>query len=266
MDNMADKRSSGRGFALKFSLFVLFIIFLVAAYIWINPMEFLRPEALKQWLDNAGLLAPLLYMAIMAAAIVISPIPSLPLDIMAGAYFGPWLATLYSAIGALIGAVISFLIARFFGRALVERFIKFDNTFWDDCSESILLKIVFVSRLIPFISFDVISYGAGLTRMSLWKFSVATFFGMLPMTFLFAYYGSIFKINSTLTYVLGIIMVTAFLLLPKWLARSDFKDRLLNRNVAGKTGPCKPGEPNEPNEPDEPNEPNEPNEKGPPVV
>jgi len=138
----------------------------------------------------------------------------------------------------------------------VERIIKFDRAFWEACSESILVKIVFVSRLIPFISFDVISYGAGLTRMSLWKFSVATFFGMLPMTFLFAYYGSIFNINSTLTYVLGVIMVAAFLLLPKWLERSSFKDKLIKGNVPKETGP---------NEHDEPDEPNEPNEKKPPV-
>ncbi len=212
---------------LKFSLFVLFIILLVSAHFRINPMEVLRPDVLKIWLDNAGLLAPIMFMAIMASAIVISPLPSMPLAVAAGAYFGPLPATLYSAIGALTGAVISFLIARFFGRALVERFIKFDKAFWEACSESILVKVVFISRLIPFISFDVISYGAGLTRMSIWKFSVATFFGMLPMTFLFASYGSIIMINSTLTYVLGIIMVAAFLLLPKWLERSGLREKIL---------------------------------------
>ncbi len=224
--------SKVRSHALRGLAFIGFIVLMAALYYQINPMEALRPEALKARLDSAGALAPILYMLVMAAAIVVSPIPSLPLDIMAGAYFGPWLGTLYSAVGALIGANISFLIARFLGRALVERFIKFDKAFWEACSESILVKIVFVSRLIPFISFDVISYGAGLTRMSLWKFSVATFFGMLPMTFLFAYYGSIFKISSTLTYVLGIVMVAVFLLLPKWLERSSFKDKLL----APKTG------------------------------
>ena len=222
-----NKNSRGRSHAIKAFVFIIFIVLMAALSYLIDPMETLRPEALKARLDSAGALAPILYMLVMAAAIVVSPIPSLPLDIMAGAYFGPWLATLYTSIGALIGANISFLIARFLGRALVERFIKFDKSFWEACSESILVKIVFVSRLIPFISFDVISYGAGLTRMSLWKFSVATFFGMLPMTFLFAYYGSIFKINSTLTYVLGIVMVAVFLLLPKWLERSSFKDKLL---------------------------------------
>ncbi len=222
-----NKNSRGRSHAIKAFVFIIFIVLMAALSYLIDPMETLRPEALKARLDSAGALAPILYMLVMAAAIVVSPIPSLPLDIMAGAYFGPWLATLYTSIGALIGANISFLIARFLGRALVERFIKFDKAFWEACSESILVKIVFISRLIPFISFDVISYGAGLTRMSLWKFSVATFFGMLPMTFLFAYYGSIFKINSTLTYVLGIVMVALFLLLPKWLERSSFKDKLL---------------------------------------
>ena len=227
-----NNNSKGPSHAIKALALIGFIVLIAVLSYLIDPMETLRPEALKARLDSAGALAPILYMLVMAAAIVVSPIPSLPLDVMAGAYFGPWLATLYSAIGALVGANISFLIARFLGRAFVERLIKFDRIFWEACSETILVKIVFFSRLIPFISFDVISYGAGLTRMSLWKFSVATFFGMLPMTFLFAYYGSIFKINSTLTYVLGIAMVAVFLLLPKWLERSSFKDKLLAHKPA----------------------------------
>jgi uncharacterized membrane protein YdjX (TVP38/TMEM64 family) len=225
-DTGYEKKTSG--LSNIFSAIVLLLIFGMALiYMGTNYEDLISPDSVMAWLDDVGPLAPILYMLVMAAAIVISPIPSLPLVMMAGAYFGPWLATMYSAIGALAGANISFLIARFLGRSLVERFIKLDRVFWELCSETVLVKIVFVSRLIPFISFDVISYGAGLTRMSLWKFTIATFFGMLPMTFLFAYYGSIITINSTLTYVLGIIMVLVFLLLPKWLEKSSFKDKLL---------------------------------------
>ncbi len=225
---MSDIDNKSRASTYIFSaLFLLLILGMTFLYFSMDCENIINPDAVMAWLDEAGPLAPVLYMLVMAIAIVISPIPSLPLDIMAGAYFGPWLGTLYSATGALIGANISFLIARSLGRSFVERYIKFDKLFWEACSDSILVKVVFFSRLIPFISFDIISYGAGLTRMSLLKFSIATFFGMLPLTFLFTYYGSVFKVNSTLTYVLGFIMVTVFLLLPKWLERSSFKDRLL---------------------------------------
>ncbi len=60
-------------------------------------------------------------MGVMATAVVVSPIPSLPLDIAAGSFFGPLLGTLYAATGALAGAVLSFLIARLLGR-WIERY------------------------------------------------------------------------------------------------------------------------------------------------
>jgi len=49
--------------------------------------------------------------------------------------------------------------------------------------------LVFVLRLIPVVSFDVISYAAGLTRIPFWKFLLATALGMAPGTFAFVYLG-----------------------------------------------------------------------------
>lgn len=51
------------------------------------------------------------------------------------------------------------------------------------------MAIVFASRLLPFISFDVVSYAAGLTTLSLWRFALATFAGILPASFLLAHFG-----------------------------------------------------------------------------
>jgi len=48
---------------------------------------------------------------------------------------------------------------------------------------------VLVARLFPFISFDAVSYLAGLTRLRLSLFAAATLVGMIPMTFLFAHLG-----------------------------------------------------------------------------
>ncbi len=44
----------------------------------------LKPDLIEPWLSQAGVFAPLLFMVIMAIAVVVSPIPSLPLDITAG--------------------------------------------------------------------------------------------------------------------------------------------------------------------------------------
>jgi len=51
------------------------------------------------------------------------------------------------------------------------------------------MAIVFASRLLPFISFDVVSYAAGLTTLTLWRFALATLAGILPASFLLAHFG-----------------------------------------------------------------------------
>ncbi len=82
------------------------------------------PARVEAWLIRAGPAAPLLLMGLMATAVVVSPIPSFPIDLAAGAFFGPLLGTLYSAAGALAGAAASFFLARLLGRNLVERFAR----------------------------------------------------------------------------------------------------------------------------------------------
>jgi len=203
--------------ALIISFCVLFFLFLF----WWEISSYLNPARINAWLDFAGDLAPLLYIVLMALAVVISPIPSVPLDLAAGAFFGPLLGTLYSAAGALGGAVISFLIARFLGRELIDRFLGGHINFCTTCSDKLLTKIVFLSRLLPIISFDVISYGAGLTRMSLKRFSLATFFGMLPLTFIYNYSGSVLVFGTGLTIILGLSIVILFFLAPLLIEKYD---------------------------------------------
>lgn len=50
-------------------------------------------------------------------------------------------------------------------------------------------KSVLIARLLPFMSFDIISYGAGLTSMGFWRFFIATGIGQLPATLVYSYLG-----------------------------------------------------------------------------
>ncbi len=101
-------------------LAAFFVIMVIAQFFW-DISSYFNPGNIKQLLYSAGSFAPLLFMLVMAAAVVISPIPSLPLDVAAGAVFGPFLGTLYAALGALAGSIISFMIPW-----LIERY----NLFW----------------------------------------------------------------------------------------------------------------------------------------
>ncbi len=207
---------------ITITLLVLLALALFASqFIW-DMGTYFHPDRIQTWLGNAGALAPVVYMVVMALAIIISPIPSLPLDIAAGAFFGPMLGTIYSLIGALAGAVISFTIARLLGREVIERFLGGHVNFCPECSDRLLTRVVFISRLLPVISFDVVSYGAGLTRMSLSRFAIATFFGMIPLTFVYNYSGSVLVFGRWISIPLGIIMVILFFLLPPWLEQKGF--------------------------------------------
>ena len=197
---------------------VLFLF--LAEHLW-DIVSLFHPDQIQEILAEAGILAPFLYMIIMALAVVISPIPSVPLDVAAGAFFGPLLGTIYSAIGALGGAVASFLIARFLGREVIERFLGGHINFCTKCSDRLLTKVIFFSRLLPIVSFDIISYGAGLTKMSLKTFSVATFLGMLPLTLVYNYFGSVLVVGRGLALILGLIMVFFFFVFPVLIERYD---------------------------------------------
>lgn len=179
----------------------------------------LTPERITVFLESTGMWAPLVFVGAMALAVVVSPIPSLPLDIAAGAFFG-WLGGgLLAVLGATLGAVASFAIARWLGREFVERIVGGHVSFCAECSDHLLTGAVMGSRLIPVLSFDLVSYGAGLTAMSLPRFALATAIGTAPLTFLYTWAGPQIWSRIVDWGWLAIPVVGAFLLVPRWLEK-----------------------------------------------
>jgi len=198
----------------------LVLVFLIGGMIslgWIMDLgSWLDPKRIADFLEGFGVAAPIVYMLIMTGAVVISPIPSLPLDVAAGVLFGPFLGTVYSVLGASAGALISFFIARVLGREAITHLLRSDIGFCDHCTERRLFIAILIARLLPIFSFDLISYGAGITRISIRGFVVATFIGMIPPTFAFNYWGSSIFYGSGYTILLGVLLILFFLLVPKW--------------------------------------------------
>ena len=69
--------------------------------------------------------------------------------------------------------------------------------------------------------FDLVSYGAGLTRISATKFVVASFLGMLPLTYVYNAAGALVLANRWIGWVGGGAMLILFFLLPYWIERYD---------------------------------------------
>lgn len=204
---------------LKVSV-LLFLIFGTYFLVrWLDVDQLLNPERIVVHLHDVGPFGPILFMALMATSVVISPLPDLPLVIAAGATFGTILGTTYSVIGAEIGAIMSFLIGRRLGREVLTRILHTNVTFCERCSDRHLAIFVFLARLLPVFSFDLVSYGAGLTNMSFRTFALVTFVGMIPPTFALTYAGSQVASGAWLMMVLGLAMVAMMLLLPKLVLR-----------------------------------------------
>ncbi|MBZ0115219.1 MAG: TVP38/TMEM64 family protein [Thermoanaerobaculia bacterium] len=206
---------------LKGAGIAVFVILVIALEREFHFSRLLEPGRIEQRLLAAGPFAPVLFILMMCAT-VLSPVPTFPLDILAGRVFGPVLGTLYAVTGATLGATGSFLIARWLGRDLIARFLKGHINFCQRCSNRLLTKVVFLARLVPAVSFDMVSYGAGLTKMSLARFAIASFFGMLPLTFVYAWIGPQIDVSPTATLVGGGTVVALYFLLPRWIERRNF--------------------------------------------
>ncbi|WP_370373569.1 TVP38/TMEM64 family protein [Henriciella pelagia] len=147
-------------------------------------------EDLHRWIDAAGPLGPILVVGLVTVAIVASPLPSAPVALAAGAAYGHTFGTMLVVLGAELGAIAAFLLARGLGRPFVERHLgkKLGAGFLG--SQNTLTFPVFGSRLLPFLSFDMISYAAGLSKLHFWRFALATLAGIIPASFLLAHLGS----------------------------------------------------------------------------
>lgn len=149
----------------------------------------LEPERLETLVARAGLWGPVLIVTLMTIAVVASPIPSAPIALAAGAAYGHLWGTVQVVIGAELGALIAFGLARVLGHDVLRRVFgdRVDAGLLG--SQNALTATVLASRLMPFVSFDMISYAAGLSRLHAWRFALATLAGIIPASFLLAHFG-----------------------------------------------------------------------------
>ena len=168
-----------------------------SSLVLLRYVPFFDTAQLTSMVGGFGALGPFVVMILMALAIVVSPIPSGPIALAAGALYGPMNGTLIVITGALAGALVAFGLARHVGRpAIAESSNRFLVYLLQPHSPRILMAIIFASRLVPFISFDAVSYAAGLTSIGFVRFALATTLGIVPVSFGLAYLGNSMQLLS----------------------------------------------------------------------
>ncbi|WP_040650549.1 TVP38/TMEM64 family protein [Roseovarius sp. 217] len=164
-------------------------LWLVVPSILTEAGRLVDSDRIDRLVAQAGLWGPFIIVTLMTVAVVASPIPSAPIALAAGAAYGHIWGTVLIVTGAELGALIAFGLARVLGHDVLRRVFgdKLDAGLLG--SQTALTTTVFASRLMPFVSFDMISYAAGLSRLHAWRFACATLAGIIPASFLLAHFG-----------------------------------------------------------------------------
>ncbi len=211
---------------------IVILLALVAAYVALERTgtldAMLDGSALRARIEQLGIWGPLAIIALMTLAVLVSPIPSAPIAMAAGAAYGHTWGTLYIVTGAEAGALAAFGIARMLGHAMLYRWFGERLSAGLIGSQNALTGIVFFSRLLPFVSFDLVSYAAGLTLLSVWRFALATLAGVIPAGFLLAHFGQEMtngEADRFMYTALGLGLITA---IP--FAVKLFRDRAARRS------------------------------------
>ena len=146
----------------------------------------------KDFVASYGAYAAAVSFVLMILQSIAAPLPAFLLTVANANLFGWWKGAILSWSSAMAGAAVCFFIARILGRDVVEKLngkngIKQIEEFFDKHGKMSIL----VARLLPFISFDIVSYVAGLTPMSFLGFFIATGLGQLPATIVCSYVGGL---------------------------------------------------------------------------
>jgi len=185
-------------------------------------------EVVRDFIDEYGPYAMLVSAALMVFQSIAAPLPAFLITFANANLFGWWQGAILSWSSAMVGAAVCFYIARILGRDIVEKLTsKTGLESVDRFFEKYGKQSILIARLLPFMSFDIVSYAAGLTPMNFWGFFIATGIGQLPATIIYSYVGGMLTGGAKLLVTALLILFALSVLVV--LLRSIFYSR--NKNL-----------------------------------
>ena len=147
-------------------------------------------DAVIEYIRSYGSYAMVFSFFLMVFSSLIAPLPAFMITLSNAAIFGWWQGAILSWSSAMVGSALCFLLARGLGRDVVEKFAgKGALAGVEQYFEKYGTKTILVCRLLPFVSFDAVSYFAGLTPLKFLPFFIATGLGQTPATIVYSYVG-----------------------------------------------------------------------------
>lgn len=169
--------------------FLIVLLLIIVLSFWKIPLE-----SFKDLAGTYPVWGGVIFVFLMVLSTVVPPITLFVLVPFVGFLLGSFVTFIYSVLGWTIGSMISFLIARRMGKPFLEKYISLKKV--ESYEEKLsgnqdFWLLVFLRMILPV---DFLSYAVGLlTQISFWKFSLATFIGVIPFSFVFSYGYDIFS-------------------------------------------------------------------------
>ena len=164
----------------KILLLVCTVLVIILTIIGYQKGIFTDEEKMKSFLDACGIFAPLLFVFIQAVQVVIPILPGAVGCVYGVIFWGAVKGFFLNYVGICIGSVWAFLIARHFGQEFVMRvtggkfytkygkYLEKENRF-----EKIFALLIFL----PVAPDDFLCYLAGISRISLKRFTIIILLG-----------------------------------------------------------------------------------------
>ena len=222
-------------------ILVIAVVMALAVYFLVPSVNVLFHQILKmfasgdftvvrKFVETYGEYAAFVSFLLMIMQSIAAPLPAFLLTFANASLFGWWKGAVLSWSSAMAGAAVCFWIARILGRDVVEKLTSKSGLKQIDIFFERYGKLsVLIARLLPFISFDIVSYAAGLTSMSFGSFLVATGVGQLPATIIYSYVGGMLtggaKMLVTALLILFAISALVVLLRQIYMERRKKEER-----------------------------------------
>lgn len=174
--------------------------------------------ALRTVVDEAGLLAPVVFALAYALAVTVM-FPASPLTIAAGALFGPVLGVGVTLVGATAGALGGFGLARVVGRRPVEQLAGRRVRAIDRFIAERGLVALLILRFVPLIPFSVLNLVAGVSALRLRDYALGTALGIIPGTVAFVAVGGTLDDPTSPAFVAAVGLLVGVMVVAGLVAR-----------------------------------------------
>jgi uncharacterized membrane protein YdjX (TVP38/TMEM64 family) len=202
---------------------IVFLSMLFYSGLEVKETNFITQTKVQGFILSYGLFSWLAYILLLVIA-VMSPVPDTPIVIAGGYIFGPYISIPLTIVGQILGATIDFYLARKLGRNFVNKKFPKASNLLNEYSHKLGWQTVFIMRLTPTLSFDLLSYAAGLSKIKFTHYIVATLSGMIPLiaiTSIVGYSASIHsKVLPFITIGIGILFISLVVFIFKKISKN----------------------------------------------